>query len=430
MRLALAEPDLAVGALALAVFEALLADLVLGDERGFAQLERKLLLVDLRDLRLQLLFELLASLHSFLEALPRRVGKRLEFLEARFAFRERALLFLNASDGQLVDNRSRRLRNLFFGASQRRFDPVDLGLAGRKLELPLVEVGAPRGVVAELRALGVELQRSGVQLCSQLLELERARRDLIAARGQLGLGRRECTLGFRGRLAILVELLLGVIDVSLALEERLGAFLRLALQRADSLRRLGLQLDDGCLALGQRGSLLLQLGRGRRTSLVGRFQLVRLLRSGLLALGDAKRGRVDLRTKLLELGVALVELCETFVDMLFLAAHDRFALVQRSCLRLEVEQAPADLLLELDLASRGVELVAERLAQLVLARECGVELCPQLVQTGIRRRRRRRNDGLARRAGRLACAGRLHLRPQAAAKAAFGLLAALDRCHL
>ena len=82
----------------------------------------------------------------FLEALPRRVGQRLELFESRLALGKRALSFLHALLGDLVDRRRRAPRELHLRLRppQGRFEPVDLGLPRCDLHLAPVELVAAR----------------------------------------------------------------------------------------------------------------------------------------------------------------------------------------------------------------------------------------------------------------------------------------------
>ncbi len=124
-------------------------------------------------------------------------------------------------------------------------------------------------------------------------------------------------------------------------------------------RCLCLGLRDRLLAVGDRGSLLRELGCRDGAFVVGRLQLVHLQRNGLLALRDSDGRRVDLGAQALELGVAIVEFREPLVDLTLVLAQNLFALVERRSAAFEVRQASADLVLELDLARRCVQLLAE-----------------------------------------------------------------------
>ena len=207
-----------------------------------------------------------------------------------------------------------------------------------------------------------------MELRSLLFERQGAGRDLVVSRGELGLRSGERALGLGQPLALVIERLLSYVDGALALDRCGVRRLRLRVELPHPCGRLGLGCCDRPLPVGDRGHLLRKLRRRGGTLFVRRLQLVDLEGDGLLALGDPDGCRVDLGAEALQLGVAFVEFSQALVDATLLLLQNPFAFVQLSCSLLELCQAPSELVLELGLARRGVELLAERRAQLMLAR--------------------------------------------------------------
>src|SRR5207302_389891 len=303
----------------------------------------------------------------------------------------------------------------------------DGGLAG-------IDLGRPRRVLLGRRGL---LREPALQLLRPGLDVALAFLEELGAGVDAGARLRELALALGERLLAVAELLLVGLDALLAPGERpvarLGAGRRLA--RLALERRLGAL--DLLVASGDRARLLREVLGGARALLVGRGQLAELRLDVLLAL----RG-MGLQRR--ELVVLLHEPPPLELERLHLLGDVALALLEGNLEGAE----PAGPLVELGLPGREVvlgmelpvvrgDLLAERAAKLLLARERRGQLAAERLQVGVREvdiRSRGDAAGCVRRGGlRAALSGRrlpttLQLGAQTCTEALLGLCDVL-RCE-